>query len=183
MEKKYLAWGGVLLAIVLLLGVFFPRPGPSVIERVVEKLGGFSGPVIDSPFLSVNGIEHLYDRQAFSTASTTLCFFRPNATSTLLRAFANVKTATGTAIVVDFGKSTNPSATTTNLGSAFALAANLKANIFYFASSTNVISSDVTSENVFGPNDYFVVKFGGGSGPATGVHAIGGNCQAEFIVH
>lgn len=185
MDKKYYVLGGV-LALVLVLGMLFPRPGQSVIERVIEKLGANPGTDFSSTFLKFNGIEHQYSSQAFNVASTTLCAFKPGATSTVLRTFINVKNATSSAIVIDLAKSTNPSATTSLLADSFALGANLKANLLHSGvSSTSVreLLDDTVNPDVLGPNDYQVVKFGGGKGPATGTHGIGGNCQFEFIVH
>src|SRR3990167_621259 len=117
MNRKIFLWGGVLLSIVLILGVMFPRPSQQVVEKIVEKLGAFPGPDISSSYLIFNGIEHKYFSTNFNTASTTVCSFRlPNATTTLITGSLSLTTATGSAMTWEFGKSTVQDATTTSLG-------------------------------------------------------------------
>ena len=58
MNRNYIIGGGVLLLIILVIGVIFPRPGPSVIERVVKevtKLGAFPGGDIHSRLSMLEG--------------------------------------------------------------------------------------------------------------------------------
>ena len=102
-------------------------------------------------------------------ASTTLCSFKsPAATTTLAFASVQIRTATTTATVVNFGKSVFFDATTTLIGVPFALGS------FEQGTVTNA------SSTVFSPNDYLNVKFGGTRGS---VNALVGSCKAEFIVN
>jgi len=186
MNKKYLGIG-VLILIVLALGLMFPRPSESILKKLVDEaiqeFGASPGPESTSPYNIFNGVEHRYFSQNFSNASTTLCSFRtPAATSTLIFGSAQITTGTSTATVWEFGKSTLMDATTTILGYA-ELASLVKATLL--ASSTQ--GSLATKDNsdpvfVFAPNNYFNVKFGGGSGLLT-ANSLKGTCKAEFIVN
>ena len=149
------------------------------------KLGAVSGPELYSPFWSVNGVRTWFYSAKFNTASTTLCSFRlPSATTTLVRAMAQITTATGTAIQVEFGKAVQYDATTTSLG-LFPVAADAKATLVASSTSGSFVAASQIGLNptfVIEPNRYFNFKFNVDNriiSPAT--HALRGTCVAEFL--
>jgi hypothetical protein len=156
--------------IVLLgLGVYFPRTNP-VVNQIVGSVPGTS---LSSPFWDVNGLTTEYRSQRLNVASTTICSMRSPtyATSTLVFGSVSFTTGTTTVLVVDFGRSTGPGATTTSLGQSY-LAAGFTET--FIASSTNV-----GTKSIFAPGTYFNVKVGGYQGDA---NVLKGSCKGEFKV-
>jgi hypothetical protein len=175
--------GGLIVEFIA-LGIFVvSRPKPVITERDIprDNLGALTGPEIPYDYFSFGGVRRFAGHMDFNTASTTLCSIKsPAATSTLIFASAQVSQATNTAIVIDFAKSSIMDATTTKLGTTFSLAANLKSSLIFASSTDSRVLSDIQLNQIFGPNTRFNVKFGGGAGPSTGTHGIGGTCNATF---
>lgn|SRR3990167_949863 len=75
MEKKYIV-AGVLLALVLVLGMLFPRPDGSLVDKIVqivkEQLGASPGPAVSSNYFSVGGIE-FFNKRTFTASSSVVC--------------------------------------------------------------------------------------------------------------
>lgn len=103
MTHKHWAGVGVLAAVILLLGILFPRPGyvsesyiAQLVKEAVERLGAIPGTSVDSNFFSIGGVEKAHFNQALTSTSSVLCAvqnpFRP-ATSTIDR--ITVKRTTG----------------------------------------------------------------------------------------
>ena len=111
MDKKYYVWGGILLALVLVLGMLFPRPGPSVIEKVIERLGAIPGTSVDSNYFSIGGIEFYQSGAGFMATSSVLCSFKnPFAPATTSIDFISVKRTTGFTAATEFDISTSTTA-------------------------------------------------------------------------
>ena len=108
MDRKYLIGGGVLLALVLVLGMFFPRPGPSVVERVIERLGATPGTSVDSKFYSIGGQNFYQAAVGFDATSSVLCAFKnPFAPATTSIDFISVSRTTSFAAASEFDISTS----------------------------------------------------------------------------
>src|SRR3990167_9801120 len=111
MDRKYLIGGGVLLALVLVLGMFFPRPGPSVVERVIERLGATPGTSVDSKFYSIGGQNFYQAAVGFDATSSVLCAFKnPFAPATTSIDFISVSRSTSFAATTEFDISTSTTA-------------------------------------------------------------------------
>lgn len=193
MNKQLLA-SVVLLAVVAVVGVVYPRPLPTqVIKETIEKLGAFPSPELLTDYLSFNGIRRFYNRQAIRTATTTICAFRaPKATSTLTFASWDLVISSSTQVtVLTIAKAANGFATTTMLAEV-GIAAGAKSTGYITGSSTvNLAGTTVPGQGVlasfiFSPTtgttstsgDWLVFGFAGGQHPTTGRPT--GTCQAEF---
>jgi hypothetical protein len=183
--------GGLIVGFIA-LGIFVvSRPKPVITERDIprDNLGALTGPEIPYDYFSFGGVRRYAAHKDFATATTTLCsFLAPSATSTLVSATIQVTASTGTAIVLDLARSNSPSASTTLIADSFTLASGLKVSL-QWATSTLVASSkliqDTLVQTVFNnqsttTKQYLNIKFGGGAGPGTGTHQIGGTCSAVW---
>src|SRR3990167_6546851 len=111
MDKKYYVWGGILLALVLVLGMLFPRPGPSVVEKVIERLGAIPGTSVDSNYFSIGGIEFYQNGVGFTATSSVFCSFKnPFAPATTSIDFISVSRSTSFAATTEFDISTSTTA-------------------------------------------------------------------------
>lgn len=167
---------GIVVLIVLVLGLVFPR-GHSVVQQVV---GSVASPDIQSPYFSVGGQRFWASHPTINQASTTLCAIQsPVATSTLIHAGVSATTGTTTVLAVEIGKDkVDPTATTTRLSWANTTSGS-KWTITY--ASTTVISSGTITpdqDNVFGPSQWLVFKAGGYAGSA---NVLVGQCSAVFV--
>ena len=138
-------------------------------------VGGLSSPDISSPYFSVGGVYEWKAQTAnLIQASTTLCAIQsPAATSTLGRAVIRLVNATTSAVIIDLAKASSPYATTTLLGTTYAMGGSTQVTIV--ASSTGLGGSQV-----FAPNDWFVVKHADGTGGGYTGEAPTGVCQAVW---
>ena len=108
MDRKYYVWGGVLLALVLVVGIIYPRP-TSVVERIVEKLGATPGGTIPGEELCVNGVCTITKSGFCAATSTPISVRNPhNATSTV-STFIDFTGTSTSAISYALGTSTLPS--------------------------------------------------------------------------
>ena len=71
MKNNYL-WGGI-ITVVLILGVIFPRSGGSVIERVIEKVGGTPGTTVSSETFSIGGRNFAKIGRNLTATSSVVC--------------------------------------------------------------------------------------------------------------
>ena len=175
---------GALVFAVIALGVGLLIHAPVVnVQPTIETMGAVSGPRLDFPSWTVNGVETYFYSSGLNKASTTLCSFKsPNATSTLEFASMSLTTGTTTTIQLEIGKSYYLDATTTSLGTV-TLAASQKATIIASTTQTSsgvgngILADPVT---VFSPSSYLNFKYGGAQGTT---NVLVGTCKAEFIVN
>lgn len=190
MNKNYLTWGGIVIAIVL--GLVGTLKHTNVVENVTKQFGGTS-PDIASPYVDFGGLRHWYFTGNFNQGSTTLCSFQsPLSTSTLIYASATITTGTTTALVFDIAKASTPSATTTLFGSYSVSASTLGTIVasttpqglqtfgldptIVFAAS--VASSSANLGNTYQGAQFLNFKEGGANGTT---NVLTGSCKAEFI--
>lgn len=190
MEKNNVLLGSLLLAVSVVAGVLALRAPvvvtvekPLIVDRVVERLGASPGSQFETPELTVNGVKKFIHHRTFNTASSTVCsVLSPDATSTLLYAVARISTATNTALVWDWGKSTNSYSTTTILGGdSLSVASGAKGTISAGLASTTYMLDGAT---VIAPNNYVNLKYGPSRLPANGVpvnNGFAGSCKVEFL--
>ena len=193
---------GVALAVIVLGIMVAKTPSlpdmPSAEEvaaSVSARLGALTGPDIPYQYLSVGGFRTISRSANFNKASSSVCTFLPQATSTLSFASLRVSNGTNTALTWGIAKSANivrdadPTATTTGyLPTPSAdIATGLQA---YIVASTTMFGPEDGIEDrlSFGPHDALVFKFGGKAGwTGTGAnltdHGILGECKAEFKVN
>jgi hypothetical protein len=168
----------VLVAIVIIAiaigGYFFPSVTNVVTEKIVERLGGVSGPDTYFPYTANNNLQKYGETKGLTTATTTVCAIKsPSATSTLVFGGINFQTSSTTATTVTLAKAATGFATTTALNT-LSLGANAQGAQIATSSTAAV---GVVSNNIFGPNEYFVVGMAGGIGNFSPV----GTCSAEFV--
>ena len=158
--------------------------GVSVVTRPELPLSAMPGPDITSPYLSVNGLATFSFSSGLNQASTSVCSFKsPGATSTLVLGTATLRTGTTTGLMLEWGKSVSPSATTTSLGVTSLGTLELAT----FRASSTAADFAVTAsaggkdpQFVFGPNQYLTLKYGGARGD---LNVLAGSCKAEFKVN
>lgn len=169
MNKKFIVLVAV-LAIATIGGYLFPQ-----VKNF--PVGSVAGPDSTYEYYSVNGVAEYKYSTPLNNASTTICSIKsPMATSTLLFASLNISTGTSTVLQIDMGHAVgNNTATTTALGTKFDLATTKLATII--ATTTNPAAV------VFGPGEYFNVRFSPGSAITNTVNSLKGACKAEFIVN
>ena len=167
-----------LVALLVVLGV-------SVLKRPKEpSVSAFPGPDILNPYLSVNGLSTFSYSSGMNQASTSVCSFKtPAATSTLVYATATFRTGTTTGLMLEWGKSVSPSATTTSLGVTSLASLELAT---FRASSTPADFAVTASAGgkdpqfVFAASNYLTLKYGGARGD---LNVLAGSCKAEFKVN
>lgn len=133
-----------------------------------SKLGSAS-PLIPFNYFGFAGLVwHAGKMESLTQATTTVCAIQsPAATSTLaLGSGVRFSVSSTTATTITLAKSANAFATTTQIGTNFAISANAQATII--ASTTGMI---------FEPNYWFVVGMAGG----TGNFSPTGVCQANWL--
>lgn len=166
---------GIIAAIPL---TFWAMNKPSVVNvtntpatQGTQTYGAVAGPDLYSPYLCVNGVCQWFNHIPMAQATTTLCAIKsPAATSTLGRSTVNFAISTTSATILTIAKASTPYATTTIIGTAYAIAANAPATVI---ASSSPAAGAVT---VFGPNQYLVVGLQGGIGTFTPT----GTCNATF---
>lgn len=167
MNKNILATVGIVLA--LALSIFAMTKHTELTPS--QKVGAVASPDILSPYFSYGDVRHWAARTAsLVQASTTFCNLQsPAATSSLVSASIRFTLASTAAATIEVAKSLTPDATTTLLGTKFAIGA---------SATPEVIASTSASDGtpvVFGPSQWFVVKVMG-SGSNAGF-APTGVCQ------
>lgn len=166
---------GVLVAVVIAIGVSYPK----IQQSVPQVLGNIPGPDIYLPYINLNGVQIWSTRQALALATTTPCAIKsPAATSTLEYASAMVTVASSTATTWTVAKATTAFATTTKLGT-FSLSSAVQGTMV--ASTTPVSGSALAVDeiNTFAPNTYIVWSKAGDTPAGTG---LAGFCSAQFKV-
>ena len=162
---------GVGVAVLLILGLIFPRSGGTVVERVV---GAAVGPESTNDYQCYNNMCSYYRFTNLAAATTTPCaLLSPKATSTLLYFDFNVTVSTSTNLTMDLATSTTAFASTTIINS-YTLAANKQTTIHLVGTST---PANGIGSVLYAPSTWIVMKTASASG---GPSQITGNCQAEF---
>lgn len=162
---------GVAIVVVVALGVIFPR-GNSVVNQITQ-LGAVSGPEINSPFLTVNGVETWFYKQPMKQATTSICQLITPPYRTVLVPFsltAEFTTSSTSASNVVIATSSAFSTATTTLIAQRAIGANLGAAVVATTSTASLI------DGVFAASTWINVSMAGGIGTFSPV----GNCQAMF---
>ena len=178
MNKLNYTIGALVFAVIALgFGLLIKAPIVNVQPVVQYPMGAVSGPSVDFPSFTINGVSLFADSAGFNNSSTTLCWFKaPSATSTLIHASYSISVATATAIELSIGKSTNPTATTTELGTC-----NVGASVISNCTASTSPSGAGTAENlIFAPNQYLVVKFAAAAITPT-TNSIKGTCKALWV--
>src|SRR3990167_3636128 len=176
---------GLVAVVAVALGLSFFASEPlvveKVVERVVERLGGFPGPDIDSNYLSVNGVTTHYRSMDFQTGTTTVCSFEipffDIASSTLVAAGARIDALSTTTGAFKIAKGLGQNSTTTTLAGA-----NVGANT---ATGTTVtIASSTSNElNTQAGDRYLVFDYETDAAPYLGRAGLTGGCFAEWKVY
>lgn len=150
-------------------------------EVVKEVVGSSTGPDSPSPYQKYGGgygVRTWKYGYALTQATTTPCaFLSPAATSTLLSAGLKLDVASTSATVWTFAQATSAYATTTAIGTDYAVAASAKA---FVQAST---SPAALARTVFAPNTYLVIGVrGGDSNGDTSPDGLipSGSCNATF---
>lgn len=166
-----------LVAIALGALSFYNASTPKQVVQYVEDKApslGAASPEISSPWVRWGGVTVYNARQTFQTATTTLCWLRPDpitGTSTLRSLTVNFTTATGTAAYIVLATSTSRFATSSLdriIDTDFQLPANVQDTFTFDAGDDN---------NVVGVNEYVWVGTGT---PGQSGYRFGGTCQATF---
>lgn len=144
------------------------------VAQTVGKLGAISGPDLWYRVLNFNGVQYWNDTRDMSVATTTLCsFMTPSATTSLQFVSYKISTGTSTAATIDVATSTTAYATTTNLISGRAVAANATG---YGVWTPTGGSQDDT---ILAPNIYVNVKT---AGAGLGGYTYGGKCKVSGVI-
>ena len=134
-----------------------PVPGPQGPPGKDGDVGALSSPDIQSDWLRVGGFEFNPIRSdPFKVSSSTVCSFPLTGTTTVLSAWAGIKTSTGTAMQFEWGLSALMDATTTSLNK-FTLAADVQGTTVFFASTT----ADSVDEAITRNGGFLNLKYGG----------------------
>jgi hypothetical protein len=171
MDIKNIAVSAGTALIIALVAVWGFAPEAQIV-REVQKLGAVASPDIQSDWLRFGGVTRFaYATNNLTQGSATVCSIQsPAATSTLVSGGIRFDVASSTQWLVEIGKATTNSATTTLLGTGI-ITANGQGTIL--ASSTFGLGVDPVV--VFAPNTYFNVK-----APTAGGGAPSGHCHAIF---
>lgn len=160
--QKILAGSALVVAVLALyLSLQSPLDTKALLERVSElvesRLGAFPGPDINSPYLSVNGVEKWYNTKSLNTATTTPCAIRSplSATSTLAAASLRISTGTTTETAWTAARATTAFATTSVL-TEYTLVSGVQGVMVATTSPTHTSVGKVDADNVFGPGQWLV---------------------------
>lgn len=137
----------------------------------LEPLGGIPGNETFTKEFTFNGVKYIHERVSMVQGTTTPCFIKPSASSTLMFASSNWRTASTSQN--ELGKATTQYATTTRIGSLFTTT-NLIQDIFVASTTLGLAASN------FGPSDYLVWKMGEAN---TTTNSPVGFCEAVFIAN
>ncbi len=166
--KNKLSVAAIILA--LILGGIGALKNHIVVENTTpaKSVGSATSPDISSPYFSVGDVIQWKGKTtALTQATTTICAIQsPAATSTLVTAGIRLSVSSTTASIIQMANSTTAFATTTQIGTDVAVAAN---------AFTTIIAS-TTAANIFAPSTWFVVGMKGNSGTFSPT----GICQATW---
>jgi hypothetical protein len=159
-----------LAVIAVLLGFSGFLYGHQTVPQPTQPFGAISSPDLPGNYIGVGGVRKWSYSQPFAAATTTVCAVQsPAGTSTLQSAGAQFDVSSTTASTVTIAKATTAFATTTQIGTDYAIAAGARAFIMASTSPTGELI-------VFAPNTWFVIGMRGG----TGTFSPSGSCHATF---
>lgn len=184
-NSKKVLWG-IVIVIVLILGVTFPR-GNSVVKQIVGAVPVLDG--IDSPWVSIGGVKQYYYSQSMTATSSVVCSLKNpfGATSTLLRYGVSVTSnGIGVAQTVEVSTSTTNGTPTSTSSPAFIKAFAAGAGQFSFMWNGNSATTSALvvggqpystgrSDDILGPSDYINFVISSGT-PGTFSTYYGGRC-------
>jgi len=171
MDKTKLLIAGVLVAIVASAIALVSTKTVVVNQPAAQNYGAVAGPDMPFQYISVGGVTRYYYSYPLATGTTSPCSIQsPAATSTLVSAGIQFTTSSSTATTITIARGTAMTATTTSIGTDYAIAANKQAMI---VASTTATAGDAT---IFPPNTWFNVGMKGG----VGTHDAVGVCHAIF---
>jgi hypothetical protein len=171
--KKNILVGVIVLIVVILISL-------ATNLLVTPKLQAIPGNEVTSNCLTVGGVETCSYSKNLNNASTTLCSFpAPRAaSSTLVFAGIDIGTSSTSAYVLDIGISSYADATTTLIGTEYALTASERPVII--ASTTPTLAA-----TNFTDKQYLNFKIGGSvtctAGATAACNSFKGKCKAVFI--
>lgn len=165
---------GAIAVVALVVGIF--GLNPAVQEKAMTQIGALAGPDIASPYLRWGGVPIFASAQKPTAATYNFCALQsPAATSSLIMGGVKLSVSTSTAGSIFFAKATTATASTTQIGTDNAIAAN--SQVMLIASST--VGSAAQTE-VFAPNTYFIVGYKGEAAAGITNLAPQGVCQARW---
>lgn len=144
--------------------------GLAGVNGISTKLGALSSPDLPYTYIGVGGVRRYSAKtESLSQATTTICSLQsPTATSSLVSGAITLTTSSTTATVLVMAKSSLTAASTTQIGTNFAIAAN--------AQATAVATTTATNGIIFSPSQYLNFSLSGG----TGTFSPAGVCQATW---
>lgn len=143
----------VMGGIIMFLGsLFLPDNGP--------KAGALSGPEIPYDHITVGGVSQYNFAQAMTQGASTTCNWQTPAATSTVSIKARFTLASTTQMLVEFGKSSGPMATTTLLG-RYTLGAGVSGTLVSTSSPSN--QTGIDDVFVAAPSTWLAVKLGGGS--------------------
>lgn len=174
MEIKNIIVAAVVALAVTVVGLVAFSPGKEIVQ--VPQIGALSGPDIMSPYLRWGGVPIFAASQKPTAATYNFCALQsPAATSSLIMGGVRLSVSTSTAGSIFFAKATTATASTTQIGTDNAIAAN--SQVMLIASTT--VGSAAQTE-VFAPNTYFIVGYKGEAAAGISNLAPQGVCQARW---
>jgi hypothetical protein len=162
----------LLAAVIVAMGAFVG------VKSIPHPLGALSTPDFPTSYYGVGGVRVWKYAVPLTQATTTPCNIQsPAATSTLGAAGIQITVSSSTATTWTIAKSTTPNATTTAIGTDYAVSASASA---FIQASSSPAAAAVT---VLAPNTWIVFGAKGGitSGDTVGTGFVPtGTCHATF---
>lgn len=174
MNKNKIIVGVLIVGLVIALGILAIGKD-TVIERTERVIG--NSPDVMSPYLRWGNVEHFAANVALATATTTPCAIQsPSATSTLVRSWLQISTASSTATTWTAAKAATAYATTTSLGTGIILASGAQGTM----TASTTFNGLVDDTQIIAPNNFIVWGVAGIGNLTT--DKLLGRCGAEFVV-
>lgn len=164
---------GLGIAVVLVLGVVFPRSHP-VAQQVVQQFGGFSGNQPTEPIYLQGGFASKVG--TFLSTTSIVCMAQnPSAATSTFRARWTTTLSTTTTTVLVIATSTNAGrfATTSGTVLSVTLAANAQGLGSYIGAN---------NQNAVGPGEWVQVGYGAGTTLPTVAQQQSGLCGFDFYI-
>lgn len=169
MDNKFLA---VLVTVLVLTGVVAFKDQNVNVNVPEFNAGAVSGPDVNGPYLSVNGVTSFYDKATMKQATSTLCSFKsPNATSSLFSFSADFTTTHGGITAYALGNDPTAFSTTTIITAPTQMTYGANVQGTAFASSSN---------NIIPPNTYVNLKLSTTTAGVGSGYSPVGTCNVEF---
>lgn len=154
--KNYLVMAGIAVGVVVIWGSLF-APVQKVINQTTQ-LGSGGNDIAYSDHLCFGGVCRYAFSQTMTQGASTTCQWQTPAATSTVSIHARFALASTSASLVEFGKSTGPYATTTNI-TRITLGAGAQGTIY----ATTTSSSGSDDVLVAAPSTWLAVKIGGGA--------------------